>query len=67
MKKNNEPSLVGFKYHSHEDLQPFVGWEIMWINLAGKIKSGILTFESGRYWLPESGLVNACTVKTFLP
>jgi hypothetical protein len=56
-----------FKYHSHEELKNFIGHEISFVGLDDKIKTGVLTFEKGKYCLPESDGVNACTVKTYLP
>jgi len=55
-----------FQYRSTKEIEMFINHDIEWIGLDGKIKKGKLSFDKGRFWLPENGGVNALTVKTNL-
>lgn len=52
-----------FKYRTQGELESNKHRLCYWISLNG-IRSAELEFSKGKYWLPESGGVNASTVKT---
>ena len=51
-----------YKYHDQKTLSKYVGQAVWFLSLNGP-KLGTLVSERGKLWLPESGGVNATTVK----
>jgi len=55
--------MEDFKYHTTSTLLKYVGKEVQWLDLSGKVKSGVLEGNSKRTWLPEACNPFAETVK----
>lgn len=55
--------MKDFKYHSNETLLKYVGKEVSWLDLSGKVRTGTLSGNSKRTWLPEACNPYADTVK----
>lgn len=52
-----------FRYHKNEILLEYVGKEVSWLDLSGKVQTGILLGNSKRTWLPAACNPYADTVK----
>lgn len=52
-----------FKYYKTDTLLQYVGKEVEWLDLSGKVKSGVLLGNTKRTWLPEACNPYADTVK----
>lgn len=64
-----------FKYHTLKELDSYAGTEVEFLGFRSLPEKGLLKKEvtekygnkTVRFWLPFCGLVDATTVKTYLP
>lgn len=55
-----------FKYHNSDELRCYLGEEVQWLDLSGKVQTGVLLGDK-RPYLPEACNPYADTVKIKLP